>query len=160
MQMNKFIIFIIIISCTKAFSGSSGPDPTPNPTPTDAQLAPLQMMSGPALPVSYWIPVFLIIFGGLVIWVQYKYLLTVRPKPDVSLASFSLTLIITGTLVIISTGMNEKILGTAVGLFGTIAGYVLGRTQSGQNSENDIETEAKEQKVEVKKNETAFLAKE
>ncbi len=86
------------------------------------------------------------------IWVQYKYLLTVKPNPDVSLPSFTLTLIITGTLVIVSTGMNEKILGTAVGLFGTIAGYVLGRaTHGGHKTEEDLNKETNNPKIEVSK---------
>jgi len=146
------IIFAMIATDIKAFAEPSSDVP---PQATQGQI---QMMSGPSLPISYWIPVFLIIFGCLIIWVQYKYLLTVKPNPDVSLPSFSLTLIITGTLVLVSTGMNEKILGTAVGLFGTIAGYVLGRaTHSGQKTETESNTEIKSQKTEVVTKEAAPL---
>jgi hypothetical protein len=76
----------------------------------------------------YLITVLLILFGAFVVWAQYKYLALVKPDPDVSLPAFSLTLIITGTLVLVSVGPDTRVLGTVVGLFGTIAGYVLGRS--------------------------------
>ena len=78
--------------------------------------------------VSVIFPIGILLFGTLVAYFQYKYMLQIRPTPDVSLPSFVLTLIITGTLVLVSFEVDLRVMSTVVGLFGTIAGYVLGRS--------------------------------
>lgn len=112
----------------------------PNSVGSDTLMQPtIQSSSDSAwiIPIvdRYLFPVLLIIFGALVVLLQYKYLVSAKPNPDLSLPTFSLTLIITGTLALVSLNSNTQVLGTVVGLFGTIAGYVLGRSVSKKASQ-------------------------
>ncbi|HKD59561.1 MAG TPA: hypothetical protein VKB47_03820 [Terracidiphilus sp.] len=47
-----------------------------------------------------------------------------------SIRAFALVLIILGTIVLISAGYSNDQIAPAVGLFGTLAGYLLGRKGS------------------------------
>jgi hypothetical protein len=52
-----------------------------------------------------------------------------RLKPEDTLRSFALTLVIIGTVFFIVAGFDSQQIAPAIGLFGTIAGYMLGRTE-------------------------------
>src|SRR5947209_667625 len=52
-----------------------------------------------------------------------------RLKVEDTLRSFSLTLVIMGTIYFIVTGFDSEQIAPALGLFCTIAGYILGRAE-------------------------------
>lgn len=66
-------------------------------------------------------------FGAAVLVVQY--LLLRSPKRDAHeiLQLLAINLIVTGTLFLISAGFDSQQIAPGLGLFGTIAGYVLGK---------------------------------
>lgn len=70
-------------------------------------------------------------FGLIVLCVQYLLLRDDphRPVQEI-LPLLSINLIITGTLFLISAGLSAQEIAPGLGLFGTIAGYVLGRRAS------------------------------
>jgi hypothetical protein len=70
-------------------------------------------------------------FGLIVLCVQYLLLRDDphRPAQEI-LPLLSINLIITGTLFLISAGLSAQEIAPGLGLFGTIAGYVLGRRAS------------------------------
>jgi hypothetical protein len=68
-------------------------------------------------------------FGLVVMLIQYA---TVRGKKvaaETALRFVLLTLIVVGTIFLVVGGFSDQQIAPAVGLFGTIAGYVLGRTE-------------------------------
>lgn len=69
----------------------------------------------------------ILLFGAAVLTVQY--LLLRSPKRDAHeiLQLLAINLIVTGTLFLISAGFDSQQIAPGLGLFGTIAGYVLGR---------------------------------
>ena len=78
---------------------------------------------------EFWITMAILLFGLVVIAVQYSLL---SRQPDFQgtdiLRVFSSTIILIGTLVFITAGYGTDQSAPALGLFGTIAGYILGRS--------------------------------
>lgn len=70
----------------------------------------------------------ILLFGFFVLVVQYL-LLRRPPRQSANeiLQLLSINLIVTGTLFLISAGFSAEQIAPGLGLFGTIAGYVLGR---------------------------------
>lgn len=60
-----------------------------------------------------------------------------RLKAEDTLRSFGLTLVITGTVFFIVAGFDTEQIAPAIGLFGTIAGYILGRSERRGNGRNE-----------------------
>jgi hypothetical protein len=61
---------------------------------------------------------------------EYRLLKQSGSKPADILRVFSLTLIIVGTIFALTSGFDSQQIAPAIGLFGTLAGYLLGRHQS------------------------------
>lgn len=77
---------------------------------------------------------------GLLIIILEIFLLKNRILKDDLLVKFILvTLIITATLFLITAGYDNNQIAPAIGLFGTVAGYLLGKSSSpAKKSENEI----------------------
>ncbi len=56
-------------------------------------------------------------------------------KAEDTLRSFGVVLIIMGTLFVIAAGYSSVQIAPALGLFGTIAGYLLGRSEKNREEE-------------------------
>jgi hypothetical protein len=54
---------------------------------------------------------------------------TTHPTSEDALRLYGVTLILVGTLFAITAGFDSQQVGPAMGLFGTVAGYLLGRRQ-------------------------------
>ena len=65
--------------------------------------------------------------GVLVIIVLFFVLRAKSASADDALRAYAVTLIITGTMVLIVAGYSNDQIAPAMGLFGTLAGYLLGR---------------------------------
>ena len=76
---------------------------------------------------EFWLSVIVLIFGSGVVFVQYILLKAARASPMDILRVFTVTLIVTGTLFAITAGFDVQTIAPAMGLFGSIAGYLLGR---------------------------------
>lgn len=58
-------------------------------------------------------------------------------KAEDALRVFAVTLILIGTLFFISAGFDSKQIAPAMGLFGTVAGYLLGKNIDRKESKNE-----------------------
>jgi hypothetical protein len=71
-----------------------------------------------------------IAFGVIVIILSALVLRSRDAAPELILRSFTITMIVSGTLFLICAGYTNDQIAPAVGLFGTIAGYLLGKAES------------------------------
>lgn len=69
----------------------------------------------------------ILLFGLAVLAVQYLLLRSPKRNAYEILQLLAINLIVTGTLFLISAGFSAQQISPGLGLFGTIAGYVLGR---------------------------------
>jgi len=61
-------------------------------------------------------------------------------RAEDTLRVFGVTLILMGTLFFITAGYNSSQIAPAIGLFGTVAGYLLGRVDRKENEEKGKES--------------------
>jgi hypothetical protein len=112
-----------------------------HPPPEPQQLSPAQMadhsmMTDREQTLSGWI----LVFGAAVLIVQYLLLRSPKRNSYEILQLLAINLIVTGTLFLISAGFSAQQISPGLGLFGTIAGYVLGR-RAGDTPANDTSTD-------------------
>jgi len=65
--------------------------------------------------------------GILIIVAMFFALRSKNASADDAIRGYSITLIIIGTMVLICAGYSNNQIAPAMGLFGTLAGYLLGR---------------------------------
>lgn len=67
-------------------------------------------------------------FGVVVLLIQFVTLRGVTASnPDLVIRAYAVTLIVVCTLFLVSAGLSANQIAPGIGLFGTIAGYLLGR---------------------------------
>jgi len=76
---------------------------------------------------EFWLSFEILLFGFGVILVEYKLLRNAKLSAEEALRVYAVTLIIVGTLFAITAGFDSNQIAPAMGLFGTIAGYLLGK---------------------------------
>jgi uncharacterized membrane protein len=69
-----------------------------------------------------------IVFGMVIVLVEFLLLRNRNTAAEDILKVFAVTLVIIGTLFAIVAGFDSRQIAPAMGLFGTITGYILGRT--------------------------------
>ncbi len=82
-------------------------------------------------------------FGFLVLVGEYLLLRRISCTPEQLLRIFGITLIVIGAMLMVPAGFNAQAIAPAMGLLGTIAGYLLSqraKTTQGDNSKEHIET--------------------
>jgi hypothetical protein len=90
---------------------------------------------------EFWLSAEILLFGFGVIVVEFMLLRHAKLTAEEALRVYAVTLIIVGTLFAITAGFDSTQIAPAMGLFGTIAGYLLGKrtsdtptaTQEGEN---------------------------
>jgi len=93
-------------------------------------------VSAPSAATSYLsstegqITLLVLALGALIIIAQFFVLRFKEGTAEDATRAYSITLIIIGTLVLICAGYSNNQIAPAMGLFGTIAGYLLGRKGS------------------------------
>lgn len=79
--------------------------------------------------VEVWLAGAIIAFGLVVLGMQFSLIRGMaEAEPEDSLRLFTVTMIIVGTLALIAIGYSGNQIAPALGLFGTIIGYLLGKT--------------------------------
>jgi hypothetical protein len=78
---------------------------------------------------EFWLSFEVLFFGLVVVGVEYLLLRKTVARPEDALRVYAVTLILVGTLFAITAGFDSQQIGPAMGLFGTVAGYLLGRRQ-------------------------------
>jgi hypothetical protein len=98
-----------------------------NPPPSAAELS---TPSGGKLILSeyeFWLSAEVLIFGLVVLLAEFLLLRKAKITAEEALRVYAVSLIIIGTLFAITAGFDSNQIAPAMGLFGTIAGYLLGR---------------------------------
>ncbi|WP_020535125.1 hypothetical protein [Lewinella cohaerens] len=77
-----------------------------------------------------WLSLGVLVFGMIIVLAQ-AWIINSRKEPlSQSLKYLSVTLIIVGSLFLVTAGYGNSQIAPIIGLLGTVAGYLLGRTQS------------------------------
>ncbi len=85
---------------------------------------------------EFWLTLLVVLFGAIVVALQFLLLRGHRTTGDDILKVFGVTLIVVGSLVLITAGFSDKQIAPAMGLFGTISGYLLGRASAKTNTDS------------------------
>jgi hypothetical protein len=106
----------------------NSPETTANPPPPQDE----DTTAGPTVKrvlttLEFWLSLEVLLFGVVVALLEYVILRTRSVSAEDTLRVYAVTLIIVGTLFAITAGFDSTQIAPAMGLFGTIAGYVLGR---------------------------------
>lgn len=79
-------------------------------------------------------------FGVIILFLEFFLLVKFSSQVNAQniLIFFTVTLIVVGTLFLISAGISPQQISPALGLFGTIVGYLLGRESAKANNTGEI----------------------
>lgn len=115
-------------------ASNTNPDPALSSseqlTPTDTEEQPKTIVAEVGVSSFEFMMTIMIVAISLIALGMEFLLLRRMPKlrPEDTLRVFAVTLIILGTLFFITAGFDSKQIAPAMGLFGTVAGYLLGRS--------------------------------
>ncbi|GAA3556291.1 hypothetical protein [Marinobacter xestospongiae] len=102
------------------------PEPKRLPAPQKGSSAKVGWLSS----FEFGMSISVLVFGLLVFAVEYVLIRSIEFEPEQSIKLIVVTLIVISTLFIITAGFDSEQIAPAMGLFGTIAGYMLGRANS------------------------------
>lgn len=75
-----------------------------------------------------WLCVLITTFATVVVVIQYRILSkSTLATADAVMKTFLLTFLVAGALLLVAAGFNAQEVSPVIGLFGTIAGYLLGK---------------------------------
>jgi len=97
---------------------------------------------GTKTPYEFWLTL-CILAAGLIFLAMAVWLLknTDGGKVEHVTRALTIILVIVGTMVLITAGYNNEQIAPAFGLFGTIVGYILGRSQTREEERERLERE-------------------
>jgi hypothetical protein len=84
---------------------------------------------------EFQLSIIVLSFGLLIVLIEVFLIKTRRISSEDSIKFITITLIITSTLFLITAGYSNNQIAPAVGLLGTIAGYLLGKINTTKNDE-------------------------
>ena len=76
---------------------------------------------------EFWMSFSVLVFGLLVFAIEIIMVRLTKFQPEQTIKLLAVTLIVISTLFIITAGFDSEQIAPAMGLFGTVAGYMLGR---------------------------------
>jgi branched-subunit amino acid ABC-type transport system permease component len=81
------------------------------------------------IPFQFWLAVVILIFGLILSVLTIRFLAsTVARKTEEAIRALVVLWVIIGTLTLIAAGYSDQQIAPAFGLFGTIVGYILGKS--------------------------------
>jgi hypothetical protein len=89
---------------------------------------------------EFWLSLLILIFGVIVVLVQFLLLRGRHFDGNDILKVFGVTLIVVGTLFLIASGFGDKQIASAMGLFGTLAGYLLGKSSGASGGDRESQS--------------------
>lgn len=110
-------------------SGINNPLPEPDDSGTKI-ITPLSRF-------EFTLSVTVLVFGLIIILLEIFLIKSKKISSEDTIKFIIITLIITSTLFLITAGYSNDQIAPAVGLLGTIAGYLLGRIQSSHKDEKN-----------------------
>lgn len=108
-------------------------NPPPEPEDADSNIIP------PLSRLEFTLSMIVLAFGLLVILLEMYLIKNKNISSEDTIKFIIITLIITSTLFLITAGYSNDQIAPAVGLLGTIAGYLLGRIQNSNQNEGKNE---------------------
>jgi hypothetical protein len=125
-----YSIFISLASMPLLAQDTTGVDnPPPEPEASDAAIV------TPLSRLEFVLSVSVLVFGLIIIFLEIFLIKTRKINAEDTIKFIVITLIITSTLFLITAGYSNDQIAPAVGLLGTIAGYLLGRIQHSNTQE-------------------------
>lgn len=103
---------------------TSASDSITNAPPEKGKAANLSDISRMS-PREFNLSLVILVFGGLVLLAEVAMLRHMKCSPEELLRVFGITLIVMGTLLIVPAGFSSQSIAPAMGLLGTVAGYLL-----------------------------------
>lgn len=106
--------------------------PSANPGATGTNIPPFSETATPTRTTQeYWISIGVLLFGIVVVGGQI-FLFQRRSEPLAeSMKYLTISLIVVGSLFLVTAGYGNEQIAPIIGLLGTIAGYLLGRQREG-----------------------------
>jgi hypothetical protein len=92
----------------------------------------------PLTRLEFQLSIIVLIFGVLIILFEIFLIRSKKIGSEDSVKFVTITLIIISTLFLITAGYSNDQIAPAVGLLGTIAGYLLGRISNPKNDKDEI----------------------
>jgi hypothetical protein len=81
------------------------------------------------IPFQFWLAVVILVFGLILSVLTIRFLAsTVARKTEEAIRALIVLWVIIGTLTLIAAGYSDQQIAPAFGLFGTIVGYILGKS--------------------------------
>jgi hypothetical protein len=80
--------------------------------------------------LEFWLSLIVLGFGAVIILLEVVLLWRARANVDGILKLIATTLIVVGTIFMITAGFSSEQVAPAIGLMGTLAGYLLGKKMS------------------------------
>jgi hypothetical protein len=81
------------------------------------------------IPFEFWLTVVILVFGLVLSVLTIRFLsATVTRKTEEAIRALVVLWVIIGTLTLITAGYSDQQIAPAFGLFGTIVGYILGKS--------------------------------
>ena len=91
----------------------------------------------PLSSLTFYLSILVLVFGLIVMGLETYLIANKRITTDYAIKFITVTLIVTSTLFLITAGYSNNQIAPAMGLLGTIAGYLLGKTNNNPTGRND-----------------------
>jgi hypothetical protein len=132
-KLGFVIVATALISMIPFGWAQSLPAGNPAPSVVDTNTVGPPSIEGRVAPGVSWLgrdefnlSLIVLLFGFVVLIFEYLLLRRSPVQPDGVLRVYAVTLILVGTLFIVTSGFDINNVAPAMGLFGTIAGYLIG----------------------------------
>jgi uncharacterized membrane protein YidH (DUF202 family) len=147
MGIRPVLIILVMVLCmsgSSLFGQDAPPDSTNNPPATEQNDTVFQEVPEStervALPLSrleFQLSLVILAFGVLLILLEIYLVRSKSISSEDTIKFIIITIIIVSTLFLITAGYSNDQIAPAVGLLGTIAGYLLGRINPPNKSDNE-----------------------
>lgn len=128
------LAFLFIFCATVLAQQPPEPPKIANPQPSSIQSYALFEFFGRKTPYEFWLTALILISGLAFFVVSTRFIHSVdAKKTDQAVRLVTTILVVVSTLVLITAGYNNEQIAPAFGLFGTLIGYLLGRSSRGSN---------------------------
>ena len=87
---------------------------------------------------EFWLSLAVLLFGVFVVILEYRLLLRTKAGPTSIIRVLAVTLILVGSLFLITAGFSSSQISPVSGLFGTIAGYLLGKVEARHDNNGQL----------------------
>ena len=138
-QRFRQLVLATQVLCSRVFAAQGDPGLPANPPPAaSGTTRVVSLLSS----YEFVLSCVILAFGLIVIVLQFFLLRrVVVQRSEEVMRYYTVTLIIIASLVLVAAGLSDRQIASVVGLFGTVAGYILGRAERASRENQSRETE-------------------